>query len=119
LSGRGFFKERKNDIMIEKIYFDDTTFIWKTKLIKLNQKSSLLKEAYSVIESLPNVKTDGFGYKKEWNNNLNFIGMVDVETNLDYVVQKGIDFCKELYEEKNIPYNGHFFKELGSKLSIL
>jgi hypothetical protein len=91
--------------MIEKIYFDDTTFIWKTKLNKLNQKSSLLKEAYSVIESLPNVKTDGFGYKKEWNNNLNFIGMVDVETNLDYVVQKGIDFCKELYEEKNIPYN--------------
>lgn len=90
---------------MEKLYFDDSTYIWKTKLNKLNQKSSFLKEAYSVIESQPGVKTDGFGYKKEWNNNLNFIGEVNVETDLDYLVQKGINLCKELYEEKNITYN--------------
>ena len=88
---------------MEKVYFDETTYIWKTKLNKLNEKSSFLKEAYSVIESQPDVKTDGFGYKKEWNNNLNFIGEIEVETNLDYVVQKGINLCKELYGEKNIP----------------
>jgi hypothetical protein len=90
---------------MEKLYFDETTYIWKTKLNKLNEKSSFLKEAYLVIESQPDVKTDGFGYKKEWNNNLNFIGEIEVETNLDYVVQKGINLCKELYGEKNIPYN--------------
>ena len=90
---------------MEKVYFDETTYIWKTKLNKLNEKSLFLKEAYSVIESQPDVKTDGFGYKKEWNNNLNFIGEIEVETNLDYVVQKGINLCKELYGEKNIPYN--------------
>ena len=40
-----------------------------TKLNKLDDKSFFLKEAHSVIESLPDVKTDGFGYKKEWNQN--------------------------------------------------
>lgn len=91
--------------MIGKIYFDETTFLWKTKLNKLDKKSSFLKEAYSVIESQPHNKTDGFGHKKEWNNNLNFIGEVNIETDLDYLVQKGINLCKELYEEKNVPYN--------------
>jgi hypothetical protein len=90
---------------MEKLYFDDTTFIWKTKLNKVSDKSSFLKESYLIIESQPEVKTDGFGYKKEWNNNLNFIGEINIETNLDKVIQEGINLCKELYEEKNIPYN--------------
>ena len=90
---------------MEKLYFDDTTYIWKTKLNRVKDKSTFLKEAYSIIESQPDVKTDGFGFKKEWNNNLNFIGDINIETNLDDVIQKGINLCKELYEEKNIPYN--------------
>ena len=61
---------------MEKLYFDDTTFIWKTKLNKVSDKSSFLKESYLIIKSQPEVKTDGFGYKKEWNNNLNFIGEI-------------------------------------------
>ena len=90
---------------MEKIFFDDSTYIWKTKLNCLNDKSLFLKEAYSVIESQPDVTTDGFGYKKEWNQNLNFIGNIKVETKLDEIVQIGIDKCKEIYNEKNITYN--------------
>ena len=90
---------------MEKIYFDDTTFLWKTKLNKLVDKSFFLKEAYSVIESQPDVKSDGFAYKKEWNQNINFIGEINIETKLDEIVQIGIDCCKELYKEKNIEYN--------------
>jgi hypothetical protein len=90
---------------MEKIYFDETTFIWKTKLNHRNDKSEFLKEAYSIIESQPNIKTDGFGYKKEWNTNLDFIGDIDIEIRLDEIVQIGIDECKKLYEEKNIRYN--------------
>lgn len=90
---------------MEKIYFNDTTFIWKTKLNKVEKKNIFLAESYKVIESQPDVKTDGFGYRKEWNNNLNFLGDFEIETNLDEIVQKGINFCKELYVEKNIPYN--------------
>ena len=58
---------------MEKVYFDETTYIWKTKLNKLNEKSLFLKEAYSVIESQPNIKSDGFAYKQEWNQNINFV----------------------------------------------
>jgi hypothetical protein len=90
---------------MEKIYFDDTTFLWKTKLNKLVDKSFFLKEAYSVIESQPDVKSDGFAYKKEWNQNINFIGEINIETKLDEIVQIGINSCKELYKEKNIEYN--------------
>lgn len=90
---------------MEKIYFDDTTYIWKTKLNRINDKDVFLKEAYSIIESKPNVKTDGFGYREIWNQNLNFIGEIIIETKLDEIVQIGINECKKLYEEKNIVYN--------------
>jgi len=49
---------------MEKIYFDDTTFIWKTKINLSVDKEVFLKEAYSVIESKPLNKTDSFSYKK-------------------------------------------------------
>lgn len=90
---------------MEKLYFDETTFIWKTKLNLELDKESFLKEAHEVVESMPDIKTDGYGIKKEWDNNLNFIGEIDVKTKLDNIVQIGIDKCKEIYLEKNIPYN--------------
>jgi hypothetical protein len=90
---------------MEKILFDDTTYIWKTKLNRINDKPLFLKEAYSLIESQPNTKTDGYGYKLEWNGNLDFIGEFKIETKLDEIVQIGINKCKEIYNEKNISYN--------------
>jgi hypothetical protein len=90
---------------MEKIYFDDTTYIWKTKLNIIDSKFEFLKEAYDVIDSQPNTKTDGFGYKKEWNGDLDFTGKIIVETKLDEIVQIGINECKKLYEEKSITYN--------------
>jgi len=90
---------------MEKIYFDETTYIWKTKLNLIDNKSLFLKEAYSLIESLPKVKSDGFGYKKEWKEHLDFIGNINIETKLDEIVQVGINKCKEIYNEKNINYN--------------
>jgi hypothetical protein len=90
---------------MEKIYFDDDTYIWKTKLNKCDDRTSHLKEAYDVIDSQPNTKTDGFGYKSEWNNNLDFTGDFIVESKLDEIVQIGVNECKKLYKEKNTTYN--------------
>jgi cupin superfamily acireductone dioxygenase involved in methionine salvage len=90
---------------MEKIFFDEKTYIWKVKLNRISDKQLFLKEAYSIIESQPNVKTDGFGYKKEWNEHLNFIGDIKVETKLDEIVQIGINKCKEIYNEIGINYN--------------
>ena len=39
------------------------------------------------------------------NQNLNFIGDIEVETKLDEIVQIGINKCKEIYNEKNVNYN--------------
>ena len=36
---------------MEKLYFDESTFIWKTKLNRISEKFQLLKEANHVIES--------------------------------------------------------------------
>ena len=55
---------------MEKIFFDDSTYIWKTKLNYIKDKLLFLKEAYVVIESHPNTKTDGYGYKEEWKQNI-------------------------------------------------
>jgi hypothetical protein len=90
---------------MEKIYFDDTTYIWKTKLNLTHNKQLFLKEADFLMESLSNVKTDGFAYKTEWKKNLDFIGKLDIETKLDEIVQVGIDKCIEIYKENNISYN--------------
>ena len=90
---------------MEKLYFDGSTYIWKIKLNKLFDKDTLLKEANFVIESQPDIKTDGFGYKKEWNNNINFTGEITIETKMDEIIQMGIDYCKDLYKERNVVYN--------------
>jgi len=90
---------------MEKLYFDDTTYIWKTKLNLVEYKKLLLKEAIDVIESQPEVKSDGFGYKQEWKENLNFLGEITINNKLDEVVKYGINYCKEIYKEKNIEYN--------------
>jgi cupin superfamily acireductone dioxygenase involved in methionine salvage len=90
---------------MEKIYFDDSTFIWKTKLNLTEYKSFFLKEAYDIIKSMPDIKTDGYGVKKEWNNDLNFIGEIDIKTKLDEIVNFGITHCKSLFLERGLSYN--------------
>jgi hypothetical protein len=92
---------------MEKVYFDDTTFIWKGKLNLSSHKATILKEANNLINSLKGVvRTDGFGYKKEWTNDINFNGNFVIENKLDEICQYGIDKCKEIYEEQfNIEFN--------------
>jgi len=90
---------------MEKIYFDETTYIWKTKLNKVTDKIKLLQEAKVVIESAKNNTTDGYGYMMEWNSNINFNGNIKIKRKLDEIIQLSIDKCKKIYEEKNITYN--------------
>ena len=89
---------------MEKIYFDETTFLWKTKLNKLDDRLSILKEAYYVIELQSPSKTDNYGYIKEWNN-VNFDGKINIKLKIDEIVQLGINHCIDLYKENNITYN--------------
>ena len=93
---------------MEKIYFDDTTFIWKGKLDLSMYKDIILKETNEVIDSLKEVvHTDGFGYKIEWTNDINFNGNFSIQNKLDAVCQYGIDVCKDIYLEQ---FNKEFNK---------
>jgi len=90
---------------MEKIYFDETTYIWKTKLGRVSDRAILLEEAEKVIKSVPKNTTDGFGYIKIRNHDLNFTGSINIQNYLDSIIQKGIDECKKLWEETNTKYN--------------
>ena len=92
---------------MEKIYFDDTTFIWKGKLNLSSHKATILEEANDVVDSLREmVNTDGYGYKKEWTNNIDFDGNFIIENKLDEICHYGIDICKNIYSEQfNTEYN--------------
>jgi len=93
---------------MEKIYFDNDTFIWKGKLNLSHHKDVILSEANILIDSLKEtVHTDGFGYKKEWVNNIDFNGICDIENKLDVICQFGIDICKNIYSEQ---FNREFNK---------
>jgi hypothetical protein len=93
---------------MEKVYFDDTTFIWKGKLNLVPYKDLILDEANTLIESLKEmVHTDGFGYKQEWINNIDFNGTFTIKNKLDEVCQYGIDVCKDIYLEQ---FNKEFNK---------
>jgi len=84
---------------MKKIFFDDKTYIWIKSLDLVKLKSEILRESYIVVDSKKDtVKTDGYGYREEWKQNINFIGKIDIKNNLDLIHQEGINACKEIYE---------------------
>jgi len=90
---------------MEKIYFDDDTYIWKGRANKIHNKQLLLNESQAVIESFDNNKSDAFNYKRFGVSEVNFIGNIVIESKLDEIMQLGIDACKEIYSKNNLQYN--------------
>jgi len=89
---------------MEKIYFDDTTFIWKKKLNLAKYKSLLLKEANDIIKSQPMSKQDGFSIIN-WVDSVNLSGELSIINKVDEISQIGINECKKLFSDDNIPFN--------------
>lgn len=89
---------------MEKLIFSESAHIYRTKLNMSEYKSELLDICNKIVESQPNVKTDGFGYIMT-SNNINFVGEVDIKNKLDEVIQQGINSCIEIYESENGEYN--------------
>jgi hypothetical protein len=86
---------------MEKIYFDDTTFIWKKKLNLAKYKSPLLKEANDIIKSQPMSKQDGFSIIN-WVDGVNLLGELNIVNKVDEISQIGINECKKLHKD---PFN--------------
>ena len=92
---------------MEKLFFDDNTFIWKTKLNLLSDNEIIVKEALDYVKNFNGLSPyDGFGYKREWTENQDFDGEFKVENKLDLVCNLGMEKCKELWSQgPNTPYN--------------
>ena len=89
---------------MEKIYFDDNTFIWKQKLNLLEYKSILLKEANVIIDSQPMSKQDGFSVIN-WVDDLNSFSQLNQNNMVSEVTRMAINECKKIYSDNNIPFN--------------
>lgn len=88
---------------MEKIYFDDTTFIWKTKLNLTGFKDEIIRISKDIIENNTNSPFDAYGYTPKTKNE---IGDIQINTKLDEVIQISLDLCKNLYStERNLQYN--------------
>lgn len=89
---------------MKKIYFDDTTFIWKKKLNLVKYKLILLKAANDIIEAQPMSKQDGFGVIN-WVDNINSSGELNIKNKMDEITQIAINECKKIHEDNNVIFN--------------
>jgi hypothetical protein len=86
---------------MEKLYFDDTTFIWKTKLNLFDNKNEIIKQAKHVIKSHIGNITDGFGYLKMENDKVLDRANCEKQPLLDEIIELSTNYCKEIYIESN------------------
>lgn len=88
---------------MEKIYFDDTTFIWKTKLNFTKYKEEIIAISKDIIKNNTNSPYDAYGYNAQLKNEM---GEIFTHTKFDEVIQLGLNYCKELYKnDTNNIYN--------------
>jgi hypothetical protein len=89
---------------MEKIYFDDTTFIWKKKLNLIQYKPLLLKEANVIMDSQPMSKQDGFGIIN-WVDSINSLEKLTENNRVTEVSRIAVNECKKIYEDTTISFN--------------
>jgi hypothetical protein len=87
---------------MEKLYFDDTTFIYKTTFDISHIKENVINEYIKIIEDFGEHPTDNYGLFTERKNYLDFNEKFKVTTKIDEIINMGIILCVDLY---NKPYN--------------
>ena len=86
---------------MEKIWFDDTTFIWKTKLNLFDNKNEIIKQAKRVERSRIGTIHDGFGYLITENDKVLDIANCGNQPLLNKIIELSTNYCKEIYIESN------------------
>jgi cupin superfamily acireductone dioxygenase involved in methionine salvage len=101
---------------MKKIYFDEDTYIWKTKLNLKHLKVELLKECDKVISlDKKTIENDVFSYFVKFVDKINFpiprpglsskTKKIEKINNMDIVVQFGLNSCDEIYKSQNKNWN--------------
>jgi hypothetical protein len=89
---------------MEKIVFDDDTFIWKTKLNLTSFKDEILGLCNEVVNSSDEFNFDAFPYSRI-QDDVNFLGNIVIKTKLDEIAQLSINYCKQIHDDKGIDIN--------------
>jgi hypothetical protein len=90
---------------MEKIYYDDSTYIWKTKLKLSDYKEKALKEALDVIADKPRiVDSYTYIYTKVFDKTVDFLSL-ETQSVFEKICNIGTSLCQEIYNQENIPYN--------------
>lgn len=90
---------------MEKIYYDNSTYIWKTKLNLSNYKDKLLKEAIETMEGQHGVMDTYHHIRQEiLDGTINFLSL-ETESTLQKICNISVSLCKELYSQEEITYN--------------
>ena len=92
---------------MEKIYFDDETYIWKTNFNISHIKDEVLEECLNIIKDVEvSISYDAFVFFREWKENIDFIGHFESTKKIYEIVKEGIKVCTTLFNENiKLPYN--------------
>ena len=104
-AGYGYYINKES---VDKIYFDDSTFIWKTKL-NLSDKKLEILECIKSMESYKNnainkINYDNFQYKYI---QCDHPYIISTDSLLDDIQQKSINTCISLYNDENNSFKIH------------
>lgn len=89
---------------MERIEFSESAIIYKTKLNMVDYKDELLELCNNIIQNTKNNTSDAFSYNKI-ENDVNFLGKLEIQNKIDTIMQMGLDECAEIHKSKNIDYN--------------
>jgi hypothetical protein len=92
---------------MEKIYFDDETYIWKTNFNISHIKDEVLEECLNIIKDMEVSRPyDDFVFFREWKENIDFNGDFESTKKIYEIVKEGIKVCTTLFNENiKLPYN--------------
>ena len=91
---------------MEKIIFDDKTFIWKDKLNLFNDKETILNEVFNLIKLSSNTEKERDAYTIHFAG-FDFMGNIISTSKLDDICQLGINKSINVYSEE---YKNYFNK---------
>jgi hypothetical protein len=86
---------------MEKIYFDDTTFIWKTTFDISHIKENVINECVKIIEGFGEHPTDNYGLFTERKKYLDSNEKFEITTKIDEITNVGISSCVSLFNKNN------------------
>lgn len=91
---------------MEKIYFDDQTYIWRTQFDISHMKDDVLKECFDIMEEIGELPGDNFGIFNQWKESIDFDGNFEPTMKIDEIIKEGIKSCITLFNQnKGLPYN--------------